>query len=269
MVNQHEPNRKDVTEPITWAIVAAWIAQAVIKKIAEEVAEPIIKDLLGKEDINFKKLLRSSIDEILSNLKSTIDDALDEEFIVQYIGICEFIKRQLILYEQTKDENLIKDMQIMSGQVTQLLYDKGIKAFGGLLVACNLHLLSLRALAEKKPEWRQGLVDHFTTYANWIEEVGTAYWSYMKTKVAPVCFCNPEPLIAPELLDINCDDLPPDLRRWSFVYDFNVESIRFGSYEECEDARFNTWDEQLLPSMELVAQSKGMIHQYREFRLDE
>ncbi|MFD6439012.1 hypothetical protein ACFWDG_04205 [Peribacillus sp. NPDC060186] len=267
-MNNLESNQKNLFEPITWAAVAIWIAEAVVKEIATKAAEPVIRNLLGKEEIDFKALLQEAIDQIVNDVKVVVDDALDEEAIEIYKSKCNFIKAQLVLYAQTKDASLIRDMQIMSGEVTQQLYDKGIKAFGGLLIATNLHLLSLRALAETNPEWQQGLLDHFDKYANWLEERGNMYWQHMKSKVQDSCYCRPIPFFKGDYSS-ECDYTPERDRQYFFKYDFDaVESIAFRTPEECEDARFKKSDELELPALELYAHCRGLIRMYREFHIE-
>lgn len=260
-------HKKQLPEPITWALIAFWIAQGIVNKIGEEVAGQIIDKVLGREDVNYPGLFQEAITEIIKNVEKVIDDALDEEFIQQYIETCNFIKRQLVLYQQTQDEGLIKDMQLKSGEVAEHLYGKGIKAFGGLLVACNLHLLSLRALAEKKPEWRKGLLDHFALYAGWIEEMGRKYWDVMSRKVSAGCECRPIMVIDDDG-DFDCDDVPPESKRWYFWYDFKVESIGYGTLNECEDAMNKIFDETVHPAALLFGDSRTMVKAYREFRIE-
>ncbi|MGZ9869589.1 hypothetical protein ACU3L3_14315 [Priestia endophytica] len=255
-------------EPFTWLGIAVAIGTGAAQKLGGEIAEPIINDVLGKEEINYQALFRQAIDEIVANVQIIIGDALNEEFIQQYISKCSFLRSQLVLYSQTKDESLIRDLQIMSGEVAQQLYDKGINAFGGLLTATSLHLLSLRALAEKHPEWQQGLDDHFKKYATWLEEVGTLYWEHMDKKVSESCVCKPIIFLDNDG-DLDCDDVPPEQKRYTFIHSFNVESIEFGTYAECENARFQTSEEQEKPSLELYAHSKALIHYYREFKIAE
>ncbi|WP_242319748.1 hypothetical protein [Bacillus cereus group sp. BfR-BA-01349] len=160
---------KDLLEPFSWTAFAVSIAVGIIKDLAGD----YIKKTFLNNDINFEGIFKQAIEEICSY----IDAKIDEAFLKQYISACEHLRKQLKYYADTKDEAILMAAQIYASELVENFKSYDIKGFGGLVIACNLHLLTLKALSEipGKEEWRVPFEDTCKDYVDILEESLSLY----------------------------------------------------------------------------------------------
>ncbi|MGN4457324.1 hypothetical protein [Bacillus cereus group sp. MYBK57-1] len=163
---------KDLLEPFSWTAFA--IAVGIIKDLAGD----YIKKTFLNSGINFDKIVKQSIEEICSY----IDAKVDEAFLKQYISACEHLRKQLKYYADTKDVAVLMAAQIYASELVEDFKSYEIKGFGGLVIACNLHLLTLKALSEipEKAEWRVPFEDTCKEYVVILEEALNVYVELFK-----------------------------------------------------------------------------------------
>ena len=255
-------------EPFTFSWIIEGIAAGILAEIGSEVAKPVIKDVLGKNDIEYEPLILDSLHNIEEAVRATIETAV----ITEYISDCDYIRDQLKTYEETDDMNTLHEMQDRSNQIAHRLYGQGIQGFGGLLVACNLHLLSLRGIAEKETRYRTTLQRKFEEYADWIEEVANAYSERYSTRISTACTCYfylQEKNNAQLKISDECDD--PDRQReywWEYTYDWGATQDGFMDKSACETNRNNRYDTDVAPSVLLYENAIQMVKDFREYKVE-
>ncbi|OOQ93193.1 hypothetical protein [Bacillus cereus] len=256
-------------EPFTFAWIVAGIASGILNEIGSEVAKPVIKDVLGKGDVEYGPLILDS----LRKIEEAVKDVIVDQVIKEYISDCNYVRDQLLTYEETDDIDILYRMQDRSSQLANRLYGQGIKGFGGLLMACNLHLLTLRGIAEKDATYRNTLQRKFEDYAEWIEEVAESFSERYSTRISTACTCyfflKEEKNVRKKITDF-CDDPDnEDVYMWEYYFDWGgVRQDGFEDKPTCENHRNIRYKTDVIPSVLLYEDSIKMVEDYRNYRIE-
>lgn len=245
--------------------IAVEIGLAIIGKLATTIAEPLIKEILGKEDVNYKKLHEQSLKRIRDILKEDMEEA----FITLFISDCNFVRDRLITYVTTGKISVLIEAEDTASRCVFRLEPYGSKVFGGLFLACNLHLLSLRALAENEPTaWKEELLRKFPLYSELIRTTGIDFIKRVFESVEP-CSCA---LFLNDSNKKNIVECPIEDRdrsvMWFYTYNFGVNSDFYDEKEECSKKHQEYYRDKILPEENLYAYSREVIKGYKNNQVD-
>ncbi|MDR4995390.1 hypothetical protein RGT17_09070 [Bacillus altitudinis] len=133
-----------------------WIVNIAINyavPLAGEYLSDLIRQHFSQNQNKMEIMFKKAVDEVCSR----VAELLDEAFKNQYLSDCRHVSNQLRIYQETHDRDVITNAQIEASRLASRLYDMGYKASGGFFIASNLHLVSLRALAEVDSTYRNAL----------------------------------------------------------------------------------------------------------------
>ncbi|WP_430530651.1 hypothetical protein [Bacillus cereus] len=247
-----DKNTKGFIEPFTWTAFAAAIAVGVITELASD----YIKRNFLNNTVNYEMMFKQAIEEICTY----IDQKVDEAFLREYLSGCNYVRQQLNFYARNNDHSIIPTLQKDAAQLVQNFKGFDVQGFGGLVVACNLHLLILKALSElpEKESWKITFEDTCKEYADWIEKGLEQYIILFKNEYKIKNFRRV--LIGPQ------GDLSSLVTL--FHKDKRLKTCMYGGQQECfaeMDAITNEITENAPNEHIPYIKCKEMIKNYREF----
>ncbi|CAH0343925.1 hypothetical protein [Bacillus sp. CECT 9360] len=176
--NQHQTSeiQKEVFEDYTWKWFFAKEAEGLTASSPGLEYAHFMKRHFGM-DIDYKKLIKSSVDEIGKLLNTDIDHGVIEELIDR----CVDIRRQYVAYSQTKKEgdpgviktqhNKLLELEKAAGTtVKETVNQFDIpQVLGPIAMACSLHLMAIIELLPNSDEYDKTFAHFAKEYGNLLE----------------------------------------------------------------------------------------------------
>lgn len=177
-INQHQTSeiQKKVFEDYTWKWFFAKEAEGLNASSPGLEYAHFMKRHFGM-DIDYKELIKSSVDDIRKLLNVDIDHGIIDDLI----GRCEEIRRQYVAYAQTKKEG---DPGVIKTQHDKLLElektaGKTVKetvnqfdipqVLGPIAMACSLHLMAIIELLPNSDEYHRSFAHFSKEYGELLE----------------------------------------------------------------------------------------------------
>lgn len=191
-VNQHQNSerQKEEFQNYTWKWFFAKEAEGITASSAGVEYTHFMKRHFGM-DLDYKQLLRNSVDEICNRMNADIDQAL----INNFIGQCDDIRIQYLTYLEAKIEGkpgIIKtqldkllELESKAGStVKELLNQFSLpKVLGPIGMACSLHFVVIIELIPNAAEYNDTLTRLSTEYSNLLEKGSQQFFEQVKTNV--------------------------------------------------------------------------------------
>ncbi|MCS6595307.1 hypothetical protein [Bacillus cereus] len=239
-------------EPYTWEWVAVEATGGVISGVAGFAAVALIKHLFIKEEADQTgDLFKEAVEQICNY----INKAIDEAFIREYLADTDNVKEQLKYFAGSNGKNikLIEDIQLEASKLVQRFYKLGDIAIGALEVACSLHLVILKTLANDNPDnWKVPFETSTKEYAEMLSHNANEFLNNVKSRItSPEFAMLPDGGIPPTKLTLGCQ-FNVDNEPLSFGYgtvtisdDQAIERAR----EQCNQRHKEKYDEIVNPGI--------------------
>lgn len=175
-----------VVEPFTWIWLGTKIAEGVITGVAGYTAVEFIKANFNRSD-DYSELFRAAITEICLTIKEEIDNA----FLQEYTSDSESVRQQLKDYGDHQHSEILDETLSKTYDLVNRFKSYGPKGFGGLTLACNLHLLTLKALSEVpgKESFKITLEKTCKEYADMLEKSAGNYIGIFRENIKKNLYC--------------------------------------------------------------------------------
>ncbi|PPK77491.1 hypothetical protein BXY41_11629 [Lacrimispora xylanisolvens] len=136
------------------------IMQTIGNDIKTKTAQIILSNLFKSDDT--EKLITKAINEICNQVQKIIDDAFMREYIAKTDSISSRISSYILTNDTEMLDELYSDASDMVHQLKRFNSLEGIIAFNSI---CSLHLIVVKALAEKKSKYYKDLTRLGKEYA--------------------------------------------------------------------------------------------------------
>ncbi|MGE7975606.1 hypothetical protein ACQKOK_22405 [Bacillus cereus] len=177
-------------DPFTWTWLGVTIAEGIISGIAAYTATEIIDSVLKKSG-DYSNIFKSAIVEICTTIKQTIE----EKFLQEYISDSEAVRRLLEDYGTHKNPKVLFEILPQTYNLVERFKSYEIIGFGGLILSCNLHLLTIKALSEVPDPEHEGfkvtLEETCKKYADMLEKSAEGYINIFKNNLKKDINCIP------------------------------------------------------------------------------
>lgn len=250
----------EVVEPFTWSWFGLKLVEGVVSGIGAYGITEFIKANFNRAD-DYSDLFRAAITEICNTLKEAIDNA----FLNEYTSDSESVRQQIRDYGDHGDPEILIETLSKTYDLVNRFDSYGAKGFGGLTLASNLHLLTLRSLSEVpgKEKYKITLEKTCKEYADMLNESAEEYIGVFKENLKKNVQC----VFLPGLPDPFSHRRPP-----KFIYYNTIshERLEFPRNEEhlCHE-KVNSFIEQSVAENKYYQDAKEIIKKYSELDIPE
>ncbi|KMP71042.1 hypothetical protein RE438_30755 (plasmid) [Bacillus wiedmannii] len=254
--------QNEAVEPFTWIWLGITIVEGVISGLAGYAAVEFIKTNFNRAE-DYSELFRAAITEICITIKQAVDDA----FLKEYVSDSEAVRKILRDYGDHQRPQVLFEILPQTYNLVERFKSYETKGFGGLILSCNLHLLTIKALAEVpgNENFKITLEKTCNEYAELLEKSGEIYIGLFKEEIKKNVKCLPwsghcnGPIIA-----------PPQCPLTNFLLINNVtgerKSFPPNEGKKCVDEA-NDFLENSVNENEPYTNSLAMIKGYKEFKI--